>query len=548
MTVKRLSIFGTAGAFICFGVAACVNDRETEESWTQPALIIVIVIDQLRPVQFDWLKRVRPGGGLALLHSGIVYERAFFQHAVTQTGPGHASIATGAHPSSHGIVANKWFERKVEPVERDGDLQNENQFGTPTTVTFASSLETTTFGDSLIWATDGRARVVAVSGKKRSAVLLGGLAGTAYWFDDVAFVGQSGQRAVNPDWLKEKNHEIRSLLPIEWSLSEPRTKYHSRDDRVYEIPPGEFENVFPHSIIDGTAFAHSPFLDKAVLDIAKTVITTEAMGVGASPDLLFLSLSATDRMGHYFGPQSLEMEDHLYRLDHYLDDFFAWLDEAIGLQSTLVVLTADHGADLIPESARPAGIPAHRLDMTAELEHCNDAVRAVLNLQEPVAGQFLAPYVYLFSYELSGNAAAHQRLVDRYANCLVAQPGIENAYVTDDLLANKPINRDTIVANSVHPKRGGDIYVVQSEHTYMHHDLRAATHGSPYGYDRHVPIAFYMQGMCAGKVWREVGPESIASTLAHLLSIPAPPYSENTVLWEAIESMQGTCAAQNDAG
>ena len=403
-----------------------------------------------------------------------------------------------------------------------------------------------TIGDSLVSWSTGQSQVIAISGKDRSAILLGGRAGKAYWQDDGRFTTNDYYHDVVPEWLEAVNRSFSDWIPATWSLSRPENEYQREDELWYERPPGTVSKTFPHRLPDNHAVAHSPYLDSMVFAAAKAAVKGKSLGQGATPDLLLLGLSATDRMGHFFGPQSREMEDSIYRLDDELKEFVNWLDKEIGLANVLLVLTADHGADLVPEGTAMYKMPSARLDMPAVLSSCNEQVRQQLSVADELVSHFLAPYVYVQMPKSAKASLTQERFLDDYSRCLEDKDGVRAAFPSDNVKSIGSSEEDRLIANSLYPGRSGDIYVLQEASTYMHHDLRAATHGSIYSYDRHVPIAVYSDGICPERVWETVHPETIAATVSSILSIPAPPNASTDVLYQAIANLTGDCAAGAD--
>ena len=521
--------------------AGCANSEANSRTAARPDLVVVIVVDQLRPVEFSRIRGIRPDGGFARFNQGVIFERAFYEHAVTQTAPGHATIATGANPSVHGVIANHWYSK----IAADGNMVPAEGLNTPhgrrTTITHPSDLRASTIGDSLMAASTGGSKVVAVSGKSRAAILLGGHAGKAYWYEEGQFTSSADYHDVSPNWLDTVNASFSSLVPEEWVLSQPASEYLREDNLPYEIPPGTMGNTFPHRILDSEDIRHSPFLDTLTLAVARAAVSAESLGRHKTTDLLLVGLSATDRAGHFFGPQSREMEDNLYRLDEELRTFIDWLDDEFSLSNVLIALTADHGADLVPEETALYGMPSRRLDMTEILADCARKQSGAADLPSPLYTTFLAPYVYVDSEHGELDPATRQNILASFSRCLMQVPGIDDAFASNTFSAEEHPKYAQYIEKSLFPERSGDIYVIQSPSTYMYHDVRAAGHGTTHPYDRHVPIAFYRKGICARQVWRAAKPESIASTLAHILSIPAPPDGDTEVLWEAISALSGNC-------
>ena len=236
------------------------------------------------------------------------------------------------------------------------------------------------------------------------------------------------------------------------------------------------------------------------------------------------------------------MEDNIYRLDGELKNFVNWLDDEIGLSSVFLVLTADHGADLVSEETAMYKMPSACLDMPAILSSCNDQLRQLLSLDDELVSEFYAPYVYVQIPESATPISTREQFLNDYSRCLEGKDGVRAAFPAKNPKTVGSSEKDRLIANSLYPGRSGDIYVLREASTFMHHDLRATTHGSINSYDRHVPIAVYREGICPGRVWETVHPESISAIVSSILSIPSPPYADTNVLYQAIENLTGDCS------
>ena len=337
----------------------------------RPRLVVAIAVDQLRA---DYIERFRqyfgPGGFNLFLTRGARFPQARYEHATTSTCPGHAVILTGSYAMVNGIIANDWF---------DVATGHETYCAQDTTVTLIGpagrdvhprNLFGATVGDVLKMATGGRSRVVTVSAKDRSAIMLGGhLADAAYWVIDSLFVTCTYYRDDLPAWAREFNavgrdqqvrrqeRGIGCSPPAAYEIMGP-------DDGAGEDDRAGLGRTFPHPIGSVEAFDQSPFLNDVVAEFALRAVAAEGLGKDAVPDLLGISFSANDRVGHAYGPESHEVIDVTVRLDRTLRALFASLDRTVGLGNIVVVLTADHGVGPMPESLQRLhrGAQARRLD------------------------------------------------------------------------------------------------------------------------------------------------------------------------------------------
>jgi hypothetical protein len=325
---------------------------------------VVISVDQLRS---DYLVRFREhfgeGGFSRFLEEGAWFTEARHEHAAMITCPGHAVILTGALSETNGIVANEWLnlvEGRIEYCALDDAsplVGIEGEGRSP------KNLIGSTVGDELVLATGGRSRVVTVSGKDRAAIMLGGhLANAAYFLEDTLVVSSRYYLDELPEWVGEFNGagSVTQYFGASWHRILPESAYAilgPADEPAERIKPG-FDRTFPHLVNGGEAepgddfveaLEYSPFHNEIVLAFAKEIVRNEGLGDDLVPDILGIGLSANDRIGHAFGPDSHEVLDVTVRTDRGLSDFFDFLDVEVGLENVVVVLTADHGVAPMPE-------------------------------------------------------------------------------------------------------------------------------------------------------------------------------------------------------
>ena len=275
-----------------------------------------------------------------------------------------------------------------------------------------------------------------------------------------------------------------------------------------------------------------PFVDELTADFAKEIIVQEKLGQGGETDMLMLGLSATDGVGHVFGPYSLEAEDNILRLDALLADFFAFVDEQVGLDRTILVLSADHGVD-----GNPPGQRMGQLDPVTAVETARAALKARYGDDREYVHRLMTPYIYFTPALLKERAGDIAEMEDHVAEALLDVDGVAYAIPRHKILAgdldDSPLMQR--VARSFHPELSGNVFVIQDEFYRIYSTLRyTATHGSPYAYDTHVPVMFAGPGISKTETDREVGPESIAATLAALLDIKAPSGATGPVLKEVV--------------
>ena len=533
-------------------------------------LVLQITVDQLRgDLPGRVLDRLEPGGFRYLFEEGIYYANAHYQHANTETIVGHATLATGAHPSDHGMVGNVWLDRgtgeltynvedddfplltagagvdkatEIDPTQKAASTQGRSP----------RAMLVSTFSDELAIHTAGRAKIFGVSVKDRAAISLAGHAGKAFWFSKSLgeFVTSSYYYDRYPEWLEAWNAEQRPRRydGKAWELSKPVETYAagSADDREWETDFPGYGRVFPHAYGDAegkyfnTLLTLSPAGDDLTRELAEAVLVNEGLGQDEIPDFLSVSFSSTDYVGHLFGPASLEMEDNLLRLDRTLAGLLAFVDETVGLDHTLVVLSADHGAPEVPGYLSSLGLEADfvdpdRWDRTPGLA----ALKAKFGISKELITTYFHPYIYLDLELLEKKNLDPAEVASAVAAELLKLDGVSAAISSYDLAVGRVANTSLMrsILNNYHPKRSGDIYVVFEPHRFINEFdglAVASTHGSPWSYDTFVPILFVGPGIESQVIYRSVAPTEIAGTLAAYLGFKKPSGAVGDVLVEVL--------------
>jgi predicted AlkP superfamily pyrophosphatase or phosphodiesterase len=545
----------------CTSVASRIGPETVESRrGPHPTLVVQITVDQLRgdlPMRFR--DRLGKGGFRYLLEQGVHYTNAHQRHANTETAVGHATLVTGADPSAHGIVANDWRDPAtgafVYNTEDDrhhilGQEPKAHQGVSP------RNLLATTIGDELILSNAGRSRVFSVSGKDRGAILPGGHAGKAFWYSKSSgmFVTSSYYYDAYPSWVEAWNGAApaESYRGKAWELLHEKSAYLAadHDDRAYEAAALGMGRIFPHPYGDDAyltlRLGITPPVDELTLDFAKALIHEEELGKRGVTDFIALSFSATDYVGHLFGPSSLESEDVILRLDRILAELFRAIDEAVGIENALIVLCADHGAPEAPEYASEFGIEAGRFPFAFFKKSDAPVSRAVakrFGLQ--LIADHSHPYLHLDEAAIRAaglDLAEVERFVAREA---IQVPGIYYALSRSDILDGRLANASLQekIRRSFSPGRSGNVHLVQNPYWFLHSTdeadkmglpALAAIHGSPWAYDTYVPIFFAGGRLEAQTISRRVSPTDIAPTIAAYLGIKYPSGSLGTPLAEVL--------------
>lgn len=535
-----------------------------------PRLILQITVDQLRgDLLARYYDRLGKGGLRYLLDTGSVYGNAHHRHANTETIVGHTTLATGADPSVHGMVGNVWLDRvsgeltyNVEdaryPVLSKGAGVDKKTEIDPTQKTAKSdgrspsAILVSTFSDELTLSQGGKSKVFAVSVKDRGAIPMAGHTGKAFWFSKKSseFITSSFYYDQYPEWVADWNAQkpASKYAGQSWQLLHEQSTYlfGAADDRPYETALPGYGRTFPHPFgklgdkYFTTLLTISPAGDELTLDFAKALIQNEGLGRDATPDYLAVSFSSTDYVGHIFGPSSLESEDNILRLDRTLAELFRFVDAQVGLDKTLIVLSADHGGPEAPGYLNELGFEADYID-PKEFDKAGaiKTLKERFGVGEELITTYYHPYVYL-NHKVIAEKGLDQAEVERaVAEELTHFDGVALAVSSSALSVGRVPDTPLIqsILRNYNPNRSGDIYVVFQPNRFINDfdGLRVTTtHGSPWRYDTYVPIVFAGMGIPAQRINRMVHTVDIAPTLSLLVGAKPPTGSFGAPLNEVI--------------
>ncbi|HAO47437.1 MAG TPA: alkaline phosphatase family protein [Ferruginibacter sp.] len=541
----RKTLFGLSFlVFVFFDAAAQV---------ARPKLVVGLVIDQMR---WDYLYRYSnmygASGFKRLLNEGFSAENAMIPYAPTVTAAGHTCIYTGSVPAIHGIVANDWIEREtgkrmycatdttVQPVGSgslwEGQMSPRNML-------------VNSVADELRLATNFRSKVIGIALKDRGGIFPAGhSANAAYWFDDKTgqWITSSYYMTKLPAWVQRYNDRRvpDSLMRTDWNLLYDPSKYiqSTGDDMSWErLLESDNKRTFPHSYtsVIGSKrydpFRSSPYGTTYTLDFAREIIRHEQMGQRGETDMLCVSVSSTDYVGHRYGPNSLEVQDMYLRLDKEIASFLNYLDQTMGKGNYLLFLSADHGA---PNNAE--FLKSNKYVNAGNLVG-DDAVKSMNRF---CLGKFgdgmLVKKVYDFQAyldlkridSLGLNVKTVKKEIVEYLKSL---PEIWNAFDEEDLMSTvlPPVVKDKI-ANSYYYRRSGDVQYFYKPQ-YIEGPSNGTEHGAWYPYDSHIPCVFFGWGVKAGKTNRETYMTDIAPTVAAMLRIQMPGGCIGKVITEIIK-------------
>jgi predicted AlkP superfamily pyrophosphatase or phosphodiesterase len=511
----RRAASGTWIGLLALLAGACVP-RATgpEVERARPRLVLLVAVDQLR---YDYLTRFRPGfsGGFAqLLRQGAVFTNAHLAHYPSVTAPGHATMLSGAPPSLSGIVGNDWYDRdlgkNVTSVEDPG-VQ-----GLGANAASPHRLLVSTLGDELKAVSPG-SKAVGLSLKDRSAILaVGRGADGAFWYD-----AKSGSFASSTWYFPELPGWVR-----DWNARGVAKGFAGRSWTGGRLPEAAGPALFQ-------AVYDSPFGNELLADFAEAALAGERLGAREQTDVLSVSFSSNDAVGHHFGPDSAEVEEVTKATDRVLARLFAAVERAVGLDRTLVVLTADHGVAPLPEVLAASRRPGGRLSSQSLVDAAEAALAKAFGAGPWVAGRAGS------SLYLDRGLIAERKLDFRYveeaaARAVEAVPPVHRAFTRSQLLSGDvpPSPWTARLLAGYHPARSGDVEVLLEP--YWIRDRTGTTHGSPYSYDTHVPLVFMGRGIRAGSHDAAAALNDLAPTLATLLEVETPSGSTGRVLTEML--------------
>ncbi len=516
----------------------------------RPKLVVGIVVDQMK---MEYLYRFSDdfsaNGFKRLMNKGFVFHNTHFNYMPTYTGPGHASIYTGATPSINGIVGNDWFSRKLGKDIYCTDDASVKTIGDGTEKEGAMSpknLLSTTITDELRLGTNFKGKVIGMSIKDRGAILPAGhFANWAFWYSKTgAFISSTFYGEKLPDWVTDFNNEKNYMPYINngWSLLKPASEYNESlpDDNPYE---GKLYNcekpIFPYNLKEmydkhgADVMRSTPFGNNLLADFAKKTIEKEGLGKDEITDFLSISFSSTDYIGHVLGPRSMELQDTYLRLDLTIADFLDYLDKTVGKDNYLLFLTADHAC---AENAK----------------HLKDNKYNVINIQTKEIVKALKEYsittfgvnlvldysnfnIYFDKEIIKSKELELSKVKQSFKEYLMTQEQVKRVYTEEEILASTGNDYYlNFISNGYDVTQNGDL-VVLDKPGYIQYGVTGTSHGTPYAYDTHAPLLFYGWKIKPGESFDKKEITEIAPTLALKLKIEMPNSTESKVLTEILD-------------
>lgn len=484
-----------------------------------PRLVLIIVVDQMRSDYLERFDALLNHGLARLLREGIVFTDAHHFHAATETAPGHATLSTGAFPKRHGVVGNSWFDR-----ERGDDVYC---CADPDHGVSPRNLLVPALGD-LLKAAYPEAKVYAASAKDRAAILMGGHhADGAWWYSRSTggFVTSTyyGDEESQPGWVEAFNDEDRlgSHFANAWNPLLPLDH-----TSAYDIEPldrGPVIDTFPHAVggftVERDAFYgdiyRSPFVDDYLEDFAEVLIEAEELGADETPDLLAVSFSALDTVGHGYGPNAPETLDTILRLDRTIGKLLDFVDERIGMENVVVAFSGDHGVGEVPELVVRDGGDGGRFgaDQTLCLQRLQTRIEKRFGDAKLLTSTF-----YLDREAIAAAGIDKAAVEDEIIDVMSACPLIVEVVRAADLDPAKPLHE--LYLNSHRDDRGPDLIAIPEPNVLpVPASVIVASHGSPYAYDTHVPLIFRRQDGAGRVIEERANTVDMAPTLAAILGL-----------------------------
>lgn len=507
-----------------------------QQTVSRPKLVVGIVVDQMR---WDYLYRyydryAANGGFKRMLNQGFSCENTFIPYTPTVTACGHSTIYTGAPPAISGITGNYWWDNELMRGVYCTEDKTVNTVGSSSTQGKQSprNMLVTTIGDQLRLATNFKSKVIGVAIKDRGGILPAGHnADAAYWYDNSTGAWITSTYYMNelPGWVKSFNDRkmVDSYYQQGWNTLYPISTYlqSTADEKPYEAKP--FGAKFPYDLKgfagkDYGKISTTPMGNTLTAEFAKAAITAEQLGADNITDMLAISFSSPDYIGHTFGPNSIEAEDCFLRLDREIGNLLDYLDSKVGKNQYVVFLSADHGVAHTPEFMQENKLPGGRLMLSGLIKQLNTMLAEKYKVSNIAVSDD--------NYQVSLNHPAldsamidAEDVIEDVVKFLSADPMIYRAFALEELNeVPLPDMLRTMINNGYYPKRCGAVQFILKPGYIEGYSTTGTTHGLWNPYDSHIPLLWYGWGIKSGKTSRETYMTDIAATLAALLRIQMP--------------------------
>lgn len=514
-----------------------------------PRLTIIFIIDQFAHHELQKIKPYVSGGLKFFLNNGIIYENAYHPHGLPETAVGHSALNTGAFPSVHGIIANEWYDEHGKPIRADDDSTEQAAVIAPDGVynygKSSKNLMVDGLSDQYVLAGDKyNPRVaIAVSLKSHATINTSGKLGKPIWFDEKTGNFTSSKAYFNelPTWVKNFNSRNNPLKksPLQWKLAR------NKKNKGYQFAYCSDYNCCADKPLIGRVidpqtkdwykyYKMTPFANQLVLDLAREAVNEYVINQPSNHVLLWISLSSLDYLGHYYGPDTIEITDLLYHLDKQLNSFIKFVCKKIGAPNVLFALTADHGVSPTPEFMKQRGYStAMRInpkDMIAALNKLIAEKHGVENLIYD-----FQPTQFYFRLPIWNEIPADTKkeIYTTAKEYLRSLPYIKNAWSYDEL-NEQSFNQTELefyLKEQLYPGRSGQLFYLCTPYTLITEYPRGTAHDNPYTYNTHIPLIIYQakkyeHTTINDKVWGM----QLPGTFAQIIGIPKPSASKCDLL------------------
>ncbi|MBQ0787203.1 MAG: alkaline phosphatase family protein [Oceanihabitans sp.] len=506
---------------------------------SRPKLVVGIVVDQMR---YDYLTRFYnkfgDGGFKKLMHQGFNCKNNHYNYIPTYTGPGHTSVYTGTTPKYHGIIANNWYNKEIKEMVYCAGDDTESSVGTEATAGQMSPrrMKTTTFADENRLFTQMRGKTIGISMKDRGAILPAGhTANAAYWFhgrDEGSWITSTFYRKDLPKWVLDFNNSeaAESYLKPWNTLYDINTYTESGSDlNTFEGGfKGKETATFPYDlkalskenrgfdILKATAYGNA-----LTADFAIAAIDGEQLGQDAITDVLAVSFSSTDYVGHNFGVNSKEVQDTYLRLDKDIERLIVALDAKVGKGEYTLFLTSDHGAVDVPSYLQSVHIPSGYFsskDFKSKLNTFISKRFGASDLLENGSNN----QIFLNRERIALLGLNLETVQEALVNEVITYKNIDKAYsATTMRTTDFTSGIEELLQNGFNQKRSGDVLVVYDP-AVISYGKTGSTHGSGLNYDTHVPLLFYGKGINQGSTFKKTNITDVAPTISALLGTSFP--------------------------
>jgi len=522
---------------LCFSVTNFLHGQTPD---IRPKLVVGIVAD---PMGYDWIAKYwdyfGTGGIKKLVNQGASFENASLDHYLAGTSTSPASLATGASPYQHGIIADSWYNRLRQEEERSTKDYIERTIGSNSQHgrNSARRLLTPTFGDALKNSSSKESKVISISLMANAAVMMAGhLADGCYWFDPSSgnWITSSAYTQSLPDWVVEFNNKSLTdqLISEDWELLLNESEYSQclPDDQEFEQGLYEGFTEFPYNLQrmkraslsrDYEVLLNSPAGNTITTDLAIEAINSEKLGNDDDPDLLMVSYSAISGLISHYGPESREVMDAVLRLDIEISRLLTVLEEQLGKDKVLVFFTATHGSSWNVDHASNLGLPSGRFRSRNAIALTNSYLSAIYGENQWIES-YLHQQLYLDQTLVDQKKISLPEMQEKAARFLNQFEGVANALPSDRMINTSIVNPEgSIIQNSFYPSRSGDISIVLKPGWIEDGDQVSDFH-SPYPYDTRIPLIWWGMDISFSTIQEYVSIQDIAPTLIRILRISFP--------------------------